>query len=532
MAVKHVVCIIITMLMEERLLFLKDNISLIYNKHEVNNEYLNFVFFDKNNILRTGVFCSGNDKMGNTEACSLFYSLSRKYKADLYINVGVVGYINDVSIGDVIIVNSNYSLSERNDSLGHLQKTDIKLEDKFIEKTTNEINNLFSSEFHQISEKRLKKLKEKVNEYIENNSIDKQISENLNTIIAHNNEIKLGSCATYHSVVKDERTRSEIKKIRKTNIVDMESYYFNQWHSLIKTLEPSHSCQKSQMLMIKSVSDTALDKEKEILEKCNSREFAMKNIYDVVSFLITSQFTFRRENKSQISLYEFFREKISNKHIDRFACVNPFLSVRFFDELCFRIIDTKQIGDIDINGKYVQVCCDLLCFDKSTLVIQGSEGKGKSTLISFIYQTIENKKAVLFNLSRAVSINDESISVEQSLYLLKRLIDEEKEIVILIDGIENSYSELSLDSKRLRYQLLKLLKDCRNICICVGGNGEKYGHDKRVESFLPEGNEPYKIVFRSVNAFDERLEDFIERFADLYSVYDSSFNKERYTKKY
>ena len=535
-AQKHVDCIIITMLQEERKLFLNNNIALLYDKNRINNEFLEFEFFDKENKLRKGVFCSGNDKMGNSEACALFYKLSRKYKADLYLNIGVVGFVNDVSIGDVIIVNDNYSLAERNASNSNLQKTDFAIETDYIQTITNEINNHFSKKFCNTTRKRLQVLRSEVDKYIEMNRVDDGIRDSLSKILSiEKNTISLGCCATYHSVVKDKKTRKKISDIRKTKIIDMESYYFNLWHELVKKEEPNYSCEKSHMIMIKSVSDTALDKEKKILEECGSRSMAMNNIYDIVSFLITSLYEFSSAKSYNTPLYDYFSNHISNNHLDRLTKNSTEASVACFDKICPFIVDNKEIGGIQICGEYIRVACEILSKKNSTLILQGSAGKGKSTFISLLYQSMINhqNKAILFNLSKAIEFSEDTISVEQCLDLLKRLIKKETNLVVFIDGVEGNRAHSNQENTRIQSQLLDMLKrkTNQNVGICIGGGYNKYENNNSILNFLPEQNNTFTMVFRSISSFDNNILVFIDKFADLYKLYDSTFDKPNYIRR-
>ena len=77
MIVKEIDVALIFMLEEEKKLFLDANNSFII-KGDCEQEFTEFIFFDKKNKQRLGVICSSTNSMGNTEAGILFFKLSRK----------------------------------------------------------------------------------------------------------------------------------------------------------------------------------------------------------------------------------------------------------------------------------------------------------------------------------------------------------------------------------------------------------------------------------------------------------------------
>lgn len=458
MKAKVVDCIILAMLKEERELFLRANNSLIYDQTKTHDDFLEFEFFDKNNNLRTGVFCSSDREMGNNEASKLFYKISRKYQSELCINIGVVGYINEVSIGDVIIVDDNYSLCEKNVANDKLQKTDAKLDKDFIRnKVCNPLERSYAEIFKSNTKTKLNELRINLDRYIKENNVKEELAKSLAHTCKHTeNKIKLGACATYHSVVKDEKTRSAIKDVRKTNIVDMEAYYFNDWHKLIRTEEYDGSLKNSKIIFIKSISDTAIDEEKAILEKIQSRYLAMSNICDVVSYYISNLYEFSRQSES--SLLDFFDNKISNNHINELIRYTP-EAYNALEQLCPHIIINKKIGGISIDGNYIQTSCDILARDNQILVLEGNPGKGKSTFISYVYKKLAEKQPSIFISIPELINSSHQISAEQSLCLLEQLLKNNDSITVFIDGVEGSRRKKSEDNKRILESLITRMVD-------------------------------------------------------------------------
>lgn len=524
-------CIILAMLKEERELFLKANNCLIYDKTKIHDDFLDFIFFDKNNKLRSGVFCSSDREMGNNEASKLFYKISRKYQSELCINIGVVGYINEVCIGDVIIVDDNYSLSEKNVANDKLQKTDAKLDKDFIRNTVcNPLERSYAEIFKASTEAKLNKLRMNLNKYIEHNTIDEKLKKSLAHTCEHKaNHIKLGACATYHSVVKDKKTRAAIKDVRKTNIVDMEAYYFNDWHKLIRTEEYDESLKDSKIIFIKSISDTAIDEEKAILEKIQSRYLAMSNIYDVVSYFISNLFEFSQ--RSDICLLDYFNKEISDKHIDKLIKY----TVEAYDaleKLCPYIIINKKIGDVSIEGNYIQASCNVLEKENQILVLEGNPGKGKSTFISYVYKKIAEKHSAVF-ISIPELINSKGlISSEQSLFLLEHLLKNDNNITVFVDGVEGSRHTNSEDNKKILECLITILNKygkC-NISLCIGAwnTNDETDIKRDILNKFNADNEVSTLTFKSVSSLDNTINEFVVKFAEFYKFSNNRFDVETF----
>lgn len=331
-------CAIITVLREEMKLFLdkfKENILI----KEKKQNYTTFYFCDKKNNVRNGIIYNVGSDMGNTEACRLMYEFTRKYKADIYINVGLACGVNDVEIGDVIMVSDCFSLSENNSTTSQLQKTPLENYDK----------DYAESVFNNISEEFIVSFKNYSKTEIENTEliIDKKIKSKKEREIAMDffrnkiNNIHFGKCATVPSVVKDKKTFDQIKGIRKCNILEMEAYYLALWHGIIKNNENNKIDETSKFLILKSPSDNGISNTKTLLEKVGSRQLAMTNLSLVTKYLIEEIIDFHNsETKTIPNLIEEF---YSNKSMDSTAL--NYEDRNSFNHLCSYIISNKSIDD-------------------------------------------------------------------------------------------------------------------------------------------------------------------------------------------
>ena len=532
MRIKRVDCIILAMLKEERELFLENNNCFIYNKAIEHEDFLEFNFFDNNNNLRTGVFCCADREMGNNEASKLFYKISRKYQSELFINIGVVGYVKEVSIGDVIIVNDCYSLCEKNVANDDLQKTDAKLDETFIkEKVCNPLKRVYLNDFKKQTKIKLDELRQKLDSYIKNYDLDENediVKSLKNTCNHKNNTFKLGACATYHSVVKDETTRAAIEAIRKTNVVDMEAYYFYDWFKLICETEYPESLKNSKMFFLKSISDTAIDKEKAILEKLGSRELAMSNIYDIVTYFLSNIYIFSQSSNQNLSSY--FENNVSSAHVDKLINYTPEAD-KALDNLCEYLL-LKNTEYFSANDSCIDTACSILEKENQILVFEGNPGKGKSTFISYVYKKFsKNHPAVFISVPELFNEN-QAISLEQSLFLLERILKHDNNITIFIDGVEGSRKKKSDENKEVLDKIISMLNKYgnRNISLCIGAWHTNDVTDIKddILNRLDTGNDVHTFTFRSISAFDENIEDFIKKFAEFYKYSDVKFDSDEY----
>lgn len=531
---KIVDCIIFAMLKEERKLFLDNNPYLIYDETKKNEDFLEFTFFDKEQYLRQGVICSLDGEMGNNEAGKLFYRTAKRYQSELYINVGVCGYIDDVNIGDVIIIDELYSLCERNASDSSLQKTDAPLNKQFIKRVASLLNTEYGSIFNKNTEVKLKELRNNLNHELANRKVPKQTKTLLGKMCSHkNNIIKMGYCATYHSVVKDKNTRDLIKRTRKTNIVDMEAYYFFDWMELMKNEGNEQIPFDSKMIFFKSISDPSINEhgEKAMFERIGSRKLAMSNISNVVCYYICNLYNFTRKGES--NLYKYFKD-ISEQHINKLIFYTPD-AYYALENLCSHIILNKNINGSTITNNYISLCCDILNKNKHILVLEGTPGKGKSTFISYVYKRIcDLEKPCIFISIPELSNSNESLSNIQILYLLERLLESDKNITVFVDGVEGSRSKDIKHNKSILDSLVNIFykHNDRNFSLCIGAwhTSDTDTIKNNIVSRINNNASVCSLTFKSVSALDNNIDAFISAFGEFYRYVDENFSENMYLK--
>lgn len=416
-------CAIIFMLEEERNLFLEYNKDFIICGDR-NSEFVEFYFFDRDLKYRTGVLCSGTDKMGNNEACKLFYKLSRQYTADLYINLGVAGVIDDMNIGDVLVATRLSTMGENNANNTERQLTDLYSEYDFAASAVRELNRQLT-DFGKQSHTGVNILKSRLKEcgiLLDDYSSMSDFKENV---------IRTGWCITVPEVIKD-RAKERFDKRRKANLVDMEAYYLASWHRFIGKHEPNCANIKSEFLVFKSVSDYG-DEHKRIMEECGSRTLAMKNLSYVVSAYCTRIHKFCGNVTKD--LYTYFLEDISKKSVDSLL-VNKNLHLvsvdsieRFFDRILYS--ENKDF----VVSKSIQSALELLQRNGQALFLSGRSGTGKSTYLSFLYQKAQEQyPTLLIDFSKFIG-GSEPNSL-QLVLLLNRWLSTKPHAWLFLDGIE------------------------------------------------------------------------------------------------
>ncbi len=420
--VTEIDCALLMMLDEERDLFLQQNKQLIVEETDPAG-FIPFTFFDKVGKMRKGVIFSKGKKMGNTEACKMFYQFSRRYKAHLYINLGVAGFFKDINIGDVLIVNQLSTLGENNATNVPWQSEGGRL---YRTPPLPGPNAPCWSSFKRNSQRRLKAFYAELKKL--STSTEKDFSYLMKT---SHNEVKTGWCITVPEVIKGGADR--FPQIRTGNVVDMEAYYLYDWHEFIKEQEPLHAIEKSEFLSFKSVSDMA-DENKTIVEECGSRILAMANLCDVVCEYLTAVHNFKRDEEQTI--YSYFQSKICKQSLDPL-----FLKDRSgkregkFGDLCKFFIMTSSSKGIVAEEDLIVAAYHFLSEPKRTLVLSGHSGAGKSTFISYIYHKIsKDRQAILVDFSRFSQTTVPT--AHQVVFLLERLLSQENHVTIFLDGVD------------------------------------------------------------------------------------------------
>lgn len=511
--VAEVDCALLMMLDEERDKFIKHNHHLVIGKPD-SSGFVPFTFFDQQGKLRKGIIYSCGKKMGNTEACKLYYKFSRQYKAHLYINLGVSGYFNDINIGDVLFVDRLSTLSEDNATNSELQITDGPFSATFPT-----FPQAFLDSLKKTSCKRLQNFHTRLNLKKENTDFKFDEVKLADLLKIKSNTIKAGRCLTVPEVIKGDVGKSRFPDIRKGSVVDMEAYYLFDWYRLIKKEEPQRMVEKSSFLVFKSVSDMA-DDNKAIVEECGSRDLAMANLCDVVCAYLTDVHTFYRETEETISTY--FQTEIRQRSLDPLFIKNSTAEQKeAFGNLCRFFMTTDSKENIFLDKDCVTVACEFLFVPQKTLLLKGHSGTGKSTFISYVFDTISRDRvAILVDFSKFTSTTIPTD--KQIVYLLERLLACEKSIAVFLDGVDircNTYDELLSAIRGGTYT---------NLSLCIGDVTDTQMNSIRNPSDLVPPNtivETYS--FGGLSIYSPQLESMIK----TATLYFASVNKTPFDEK-
>lgn len=502
-------CALLMMLDEERERFTAHNHHLIIREPD-SDGFVPFIFFDKDGKLRNGIIYSYGKKMGNTEACKLFYKFSRKYRAHLYINLGVAGYFSDINIGDVLFADRLSTLSEDNATNVKWQSKDGRFRANFPN-----FSQSFIDSFEEKSKQRIDDFHKQLNLYKDKEEISELLEVDVNKITA-------GRCLTVPEVVKGDKENSRIPIIRKGNVIDMEAYYLFEWYELIKEQEPWCAIEGSSFLVFKSVSDMA-DTNKTLVEKCGSRDLAMANLCDVVCTYLTDVHTFERETKEDIRTY--FQSEISNQSLDPlFLQASTVEQTKAFGKFCRYFITADTEEAFGLEKDCVSAACDFLSFPQKALLLKGHSGTGKSTYISYVFHAIRNgRMAIIIDFSKFT--NDTVPTDTQIIYLFQRLLAYEKNITVFLDGVD-------IDSE-IYNELLGVIKSgtYTNLSLCIGdiSNEQLSGAETRNPwDLLPSNATVNTYSFGGLSIYSPQLESMIEN-AKLYfdSISGKQLNKEK-----
>lgn len=493
MDVKEIDVALIFMLEEEKNLFLDTNDSLIV-LNDGEQGFTEFIFFDKNLNRRKGVICSSTNSMGNTEAGILFFKLSRRYKAHLYINIGVSCHISEIQIGDVLICNRISTLGENNANNTQKQPLDLSMNiNNLIQNSVQKIGKMFAGAFSYENKRDMDCFKQKLQ--LKLGDLDQY--EGLNNL--QTNNVKQGWCVTVSEVIKDRERFFKEAPLRKVNVIDMEAYYFGKWFQVINDYDPEHSCPNSIFMAFKSVSDYG-DTNKSIMEECGSRKLAMKNLCFAVCSFCTAIYDF--PTVSNIDLYSYFTSEICKNSLDK--------AVTDYDLVCNQIPKFESsfkylIHSDDINfdtTKSISSAVSLLGKKNNAVFLTGRSGTGKSTFISVLYKHLyksEHKKTILVDFSR---FGESTTPSEKNLlYWLKVLIKSQKELYFLLDGI--SIGSSSYDALK---EIFKS-SECDKVSFCVG----KYNKDLGGSLYetISARNDITDVIFYSVNVSSPYFENYV-----------------------
>lgn len=511
---KNVDCAIIFMLDEERNRFLEANHRFISLKETEKDGFIEFLFLDRDCNVRIGVMCSDGTNMGNHKAGTMFYKLSRRYKASLYLNIGVAARLKDVNVGDVLFIDRLSSAGENNANNKPYQHSD-------------------TSSYLQI-ENRSKPIKEAIDYFISNRFefsdysqyLNKHFQENLrNTItepvgLTPKNKCKKGHCISFPEVIKDltiDPFNSYYNNSRlKMAVADMEAFYFSEWHDLIKREESITRDNNSEFIAIKSVSDCG-DGNKPQYEDAGSRQLAMNNLAEVVTCLCCDKYPFPRKKPGGKNLYPEIERLVSKKSVVR--SVNDILQKdriqnkdKVFESFqkmiqCFIRSDLEQSGEEALFPRLM----DYLQRKDSIISINGRAGTGKSSFLSFFYEYLREhkQKVVLWEIPY---FKNDTPTWRQTIFFIIQLVKKDPSIILILDGTD----ALSSDTGAFQ-ELIDAIKTgiFQHLCVSYGND---VGSLDTVRN-LVESKNHLNLQFGGICVASKQLDDLLSAALPFFKVW-------------
>ena len=534
-------CIIFTILEEEKNLFLnfktnkyfgENNCFIIGKEEYIDNVSITpITFFDKDNYKRRCLVCcfreeSNKKEMGSTATGKLFYIISRKYKSNLYINIGVAGAIKSY-LGEVVLIKENTQVFYKNSDLETTQ-TNSNID---VETTENFYHNFPDDEITNLKNRakdNIKKFYTEFSNYIEEtcNATDKakilksikkdefERKANSDNLLS----IHLGDCITSSIVEKNIQFLIDKQdNIKNFDVLEMEAGFFSDWHKLLKRKK---DCPRdSKLLIIKSPSDTCTNemKLKEILEDAGARGLAMANIFDFSSSYLTKVHNFKDNRET---LEQYLIETISKKHlrklnenIDDNAICNLFKPP---------IIEIENKDTKDNTLRFLIDCVN----NNENILIQGSTGKGKNKLLAYLYEKCTKDKIYI----RVHDIIDGEYGLNFNIFieLLKKLFANPTKKYVCFFEKYNLIADT--DRKKIEKNLLNIFRDKFSICMTFGT-----GDANVINATLDEVRESLKknefkeVFIDNLNTINETdVTEFIKDYTNLYNKDKTDYEKNNF----
>lgn len=543
---EYVDCIIFTILEEEKNSLLGSNeecfsrplnsfIHIECDQSKTSSELgiTRLDFFDKDGIKRNCVICNFKKKedkkrMGNAEAGKLFYLISREFISDFYINVGVTGAFSDkAKLATVYFVNSTLSLISKDsnsqlstglqpvisyqiaDTVFNSIQTNTYIYNKIVESISTRIDTFLKNNL---------KDKEILTKYLPSRDVDEKAeiknkinhdsNKNKSVFISGNKLIKEGNCLTFPFVLKNkEEIQTQLTPLQNWDLVDMEAAFFQEWHSMMQKIEPTHCPLKSELLLIKSTSDTCEEKSKKQLSPV--RTLAMENIFDVLSQYLAKVHTFSTKRTESLFLNKYIYQQISKEELPNILNQNQ--NELFFDNF-FSLI--AEINNKKNSQSLLAYLCELLSDNYNSIIITGDPGKGKNVLLALIFKSYLGEKIYI---SIEQIIRNTNFSLDVIIDSLFDLFEKtEKKYVIFFADFE------FLDDKIKSEKILNLLGKYKSrITFCISYSTNKFGpYNQYIDRFIKEirlQKEVTEVRLNNVSSFDtEKVEKYIRLYADIF----------------
>ncbi|WP_455666716.1 hypothetical protein [Phocaeicola sp.] len=516
---EYVDCIVFSILEEEKDLFIgflheKDFFDRevcetnTYGHSGLSAEKLSFI--DKNRKVRTCVVCSlerdeNIKQMGNAAAYKLLYIISRFYKSRFYINIGVVGAFGaKVKLGDVFLVSQNVCVTKK-DSNGIFSQSTAEINRSVVQSVFDKIKSSGHEELRRQISKNIKVRLDAV-------KADREISALLASgeIALTDGSVKCGRCITFPHVLKNKAellSDKSLETLKDWDIVDMEAYYFADWFSLMKKIDSRHCFPKSELLIVKSPSDTCEEMLKHKLSKL--REVAMGNISEYVAAYLSEihKFTDGKTWKA-MTCEEYLRSKCDMKHLPGF--LKNASDTTGYDSLFSLIAETNpSCGSSFSISMLVKEMENI----SRAVIITGGPGKGENILLALIHEwcaspklyidfrKLDRKRCSVKIICRCLLHLFESASSNYALFLAN------------LDCIDKSG-----DVKEL-LKILDLCKDKFAFCITYNANQGKTDCQfiTEIKQKINANKEVVEITLNNICSYNEdKVASYVNYYASLF----------------
>lgn len=418
--------------------------------------------------------------MGLLEAYRTTNKILSKIDTNFIVVIGISGSLDDdVKLGDIHIPTSIEDYSYRSKIKGptfEFAGKSKNIESNLIQNLRRiELTSLVDklNEFKSMSIDKLKK--ELGNEIFESLTQKKFINSELN--------IAFGPLASGNTVISSRSFKNHLKKHKRDLLaVDMESY-------AIKVIADDHNINNT--LFIRSISDLADERKKELDNISNGsgsviRSWSIENATNFLTFIFKNiiekkdlikapkylDLVDQKESKGAID--ELIKEQIGiifAKHITErhFQLDYSDLdnSIKKFSELFHLISDIKSDDNSEFNAStFFEDLNSYIDVKKKNfpILLQGYPGTGKSTFLKSLFIQLYkfysnkdfNKIPLYFDLHKYNKLEIADFSDERFLEKVKNAIkndlnplikilniDNSKEIILLIDGIDEYYRSLN-----------------------------------------------------------------------------------------
>lgn len=509
-------CIVFAILKEEKDFFIKFAQERDFFGHKVcrtntctHSELAaeELLFIDRNHIIRRCIVCSFERKenikqMGNAAAYKLLYIISRHYKSDFYINVGVAGaFGKKVRLGDVFLVSQNISVTKKDSNGGFSQNTP-DTDRSTVQSVFDKIKDDTNAELHQLI---IKRIIDRLEEAKQDKDIHKLLDEK--KVALTDGTLQQGRCITFPYVLKnkEELLVSEISSLKDWDIVDMEAYYFTDWFSLMKRIDCKHCSKNSKLLIVKSPSDTCEEALKDKLSK--ARELAMGNICEYLSVYLSEMHEFSNGKVQRDDCEKYIHNKFDEKHLP--SCLNEELKNDDYNGLFSLIAEINPLGD---SFSISKLGTEMEKIDNS-IIITGGPGKGENILLALIYKSCSSKKIYI----DFAQLDNKQCSIGIICKCLKYIFDRtSNNYAVFLANLDRANSEM--DARGI-LTILDSCKDKFSFCVTYNANSDKtdYQFITDIKQRINANKEIIEVTLNNICSYNrDTVGNYIKCYAELF----------------